>query len=555
MTDKPEIPEALGQGINSIGLLERGDAIIRDNYLPSEFAEETMELLYVDSYSSLYSFLSVSAQASFSGFEGKVSGSMDFVRTITMRSQNIYFLLRKRFFSKRYRLVNASLTETALTLLKTSREDFLRTYGDEFVNSVEYGGILFVLIEIQIESRSETERLRAAVSGSSGPVSGSADVNSILAKASGENSINLQVSSVGLNESLPAHRPEKETVTKYIDGVFDFCNNFRAKLVNSGLGSELAYSTVSYDVVDNRAGILPLSFDLQKSILQDCVYIRDEINARIDVFRYAAINPDQFENGDRTLFNGSLQRLEMALRQVNDFAARLLERPAEVTETVALKEADLPSLPVPIPIVDIPVQVTLRSTIDPLLGGGTCEASGGAGQLVQLPFRSWRGVGFYPPVMVVDFGIARGARDVRIACSGRSLSCTSPYIGKCEPVYVEGLDGITCGDFGFFGLRFRLSGKDSSDYMLRYRAALDDRTGTPKYTAFGQGGDVIGSMDFPTPSGFSDFAKLPPPIIGLELQLLPKNISFAQRILVVGGASLIALRHPMDLPAPASLSS
>src|SRR5690242_13851968 len=109
-----EIPEGAGVGLYSIGLQELDDGIVKNDFDPGPNRDiEEMRLFYIDSYHSLYSTFSIDAQASFAGFGGKASASLNFARTITISSRSIYMMLRNQFISREYGFVRPLLTEPA----------------------------------------------------------------------------------------------------------------------------------------------------------------------------------------------------------------------------------------------------------------------------------------------------------------------------------------------------------------------------------------------------------------------------------------------------------
>jgi len=89
-----DIPETLGRGVNSIGLKRRGDPITRQNLLPSSVQRENLQLIYIDSYDTLYNSLNLDVQASFGGLGADASISSSFARSITITDSSIHFLLR-----------------------------------------------------------------------------------------------------------------------------------------------------------------------------------------------------------------------------------------------------------------------------------------------------------------------------------------------------------------------------------------------------------------------------------------------------------------------------
>ena len=124
-------------------------------------------------------------------------------------------------------MVAPKLTDDARATLAASPEEFLKTYGDEFINAVTFGAALYLVIEINTHSESEAQRMRVDASESGGAVAGSIEVNEVLNRISNENRMSIQISSVGVDKPPPVQRPSVESIYQYIDKVFEWLNNFK----------------------------------------------------------------------------------------------------------------------------------------------------------------------------------------------------------------------------------------------------------------------------------------------------------------------------------------
>jgi hypothetical protein len=538
----PDISAALGRGINSIGLKDRGDAIERINLIPRNIGSNETELRYFDTYHSLYDFLSIDVQASFNAFAGHGSVEVSFVRTTQISQYSVVLLLRKKVETYEYRLVQPRLIDSgredsAWQALSRSPAEFRKTYGDEFVDRVTYGGALYVLIEIVTQSAAEAQSMRIAASGASGPVSASTEVQRKLNSVTNENRLSSRTFSVGIEGEIPLQRPvAQESFYQYLDRLFQYFNTFNEKLKNDGLGSELAYNRVDYNAVGNRPRDA-LDFRAQKTFVRDCIIVRDEITRRKDAIKYAIANPTLYQDGEVNAFRETERQLERDGEQLERYVEELFSSPADVNAGPPITIDRLPNLPTPVPVIDIPVQITLH-TAD---WHHHLTASGAKGTMIRIPLPTNANEISILSLYKIDLQLVTYDLDLHLIIQARMyppggvqwggarwLPVTSEAEGTIGSVGL-GAAGLMDGTF-LVGLSFRLEGRDKSAYTIIYRGLTYDletitRSGgrnlpPPALTPYASDGGPIGDMNAPPLEPFK--APNGPYFVGLEINLVPR---------------------------------
>lgn len=490
------VSETLGQGRNSVGLMKMGDAIVRDNVGSATLEIDNTQLLYVDSYQSLYDYLGVDIQASFKGVGTGGSTQISFARSVRMSHLSIFLMLKKEIFTTTYRLVNPTLDEDAARLLDASPEEFLRMFGDQFVSRIIMGGCVYLLVKIEASSEEEHRRMRAAASGSYGSVEGSIEVNQQLERISRGNRLELQAHRIGAEEAAPSQRPE-ENAFNYIDRVFDYMNNYRSKLINS-LGGEILLEYSPYRVAEGRTKD-PLTLSEARRRITESVQLREAILARQSVVEYALANPHRFPSETKRNLRQKNSKLSAQYQELESYVSELFATPADFRHQLPFDSGDLPAPPVPVEIIDIPLQVTIRGRG---LHNQTYSVSGSEGVPIEMPLAPLGGaVKDVTRVYLneIEWSIVSFEKDIRVVCQANLAADQQPsrlYSGSRS---VGRIGNSVLSQILVRGVRFYLEGADRGDYTISYRAAIYDmRSWAPPcavaWTPYASDGEPVGNM-------------------------------------------------------------
>jgi hypothetical protein len=463
-------------------------------------------------------------------------------QSTTLSTYKVYMLLKKRVETYHFRLVTPTLTTSAQDVLRASPIEFRRMYGDECVNAVTFGGALYVLIEAQASSDAEAKSSRTAARGAAGPVSGSIDVQQRLSQVAKENRLASKTVSIGVANPPPLQRPAEETFFQYIDRLFDYFNSFNNNLKDQ-IGSELDHERLSYDAVEGRPRDT-LNFNQQKQLIYDCINLKDEIKRREDIFGYAVANPHLYQNGSADTFQNNRDILTNAEHNLDNYVTGLFESPADTSNGPPISLESLPTLPTPIPVIDLPLQVTLSvpniGTVDLLFRPTIINVSASKGRMIEIPPG-----GNIAPVLTlagVTLQLVSYDLDVRVICKARKLITPDQPLKTLQAITTEaqnttGLERTgVMGGWAYpwvVGLAFRLEGSDSSRYTIFYRASFYDRDSyiaasrhephrPPSLTPYASDGEPIGNIDLASLTSMTEIPDVPY-FTGLELQLEPRR--------------------------------
>jgi hypothetical protein len=428
MTDN--VPQDLGIGLNSIGLKQRGAAILLPgNFEPDHVFNDFTDLTYIDSYQSLFQSLNVDVQASFTGFTGQANASASFARSSNLSSLGVYMLVRRYHPTYRYTLREPTFTDTAKDVLSKSTDSFLTTYGDLFTRAITFGGALYLFIQIQANSDAEAQEMRLTASGSAGPIQGSGELTQKLNSITKDNRLSVRAFTVGVINEAPEQRPDQQSIYEYIDTIFAFLNNFDDKLLpgfgKDHLGAELVYESASYDIVEGGSA-KTRKLDPLRQTIQKCLAVRDEANRRRDIWNYAFANPQIYQNKIPEEAETALTKLRESVRNLEEYVVEVYDDPADKLESQPPEAiTDLPALPTPVPIINIPMQITVRGvnwqdrSHAPLLP--VFNLSSAQGKMLRLP-ASTTGQGVvYSPICQIDIAPVTFDLDLSVICHARTF--------------------------------------------------------------------------------------------------------------------------------------
>jgi hypothetical protein len=177
----PPTHALIGQGYSLTSGSLRGVALTpcAPNCVVSREYAVSYDLLYIDSYESLARALDISASASYSGFSGGFSASMNLFQSSNFTSTKAYILVRMRVITGTEDLTSYVLNSDALHHLGGSNETgrFSSAYGDAFIGHLVRGGELYALMEFSAEANESIQDLKVSVSGSYGGFSASAGLS------------------------------------------------------------------------------------------------------------------------------------------------------------------------------------------------------------------------------------------------------------------------------------------------------------------------------------------------------------------------------------------
>ncbi len=197
-------PAALGRGFDSLNGVVKTYVLPRqDQETPKDLDSAGKSFSYyihlVEDSSKLKKVLELSLNASYGG----TSGSVSYLSDIETNTSSLC-------------LIAQMTVELAPTIVKETRADLsvikdLRTktvrdvyqiIGDQYIDSITYGGNLFILLTMQAVDESDKERLSIQIKGSYGPFAAEASFKSTLERISKHQEINMRVVGAGINPTV-----------------------------------------------------------------------------------------------------------------------------------------------------------------------------------------------------------------------------------------------------------------------------------------------------------------------------------------------------------------
>jgi hypothetical protein len=440
----------IGFGINSVGSRLKGCPFVdRATGSPALRISDRTTLDFVSDYSSLYKSLDVSVDASFSGFAGRASASVNIAQSCQWDDYSSYLVLKRYVTTEEAVLNQPRLRAADATLYSQNPDAFLDRYGDEYVSNVVFGGALYLIIKITASSRKSAQQLRASASASYGTMSGSAQVNQIVnAYAThGGLSYNAQQLGVTLSASPPVQQPGMNG-SDYIDRVFSYIQLFKSYL-QDGIGTPLFFETKSYSTADGSPNFAK-DFSAQDQWLTDSARNRDKIEDRRLLIEYAQENPSLFKPPSGQALSDRIDDINKKLDALSDYVTVLFRNPARTTNGPPGGEASLPEAPQGIPVPAISLNVIVQ-------GKYGARASGSGGQMTSIPFTD--------PPSSISVQLFTAGKDVHVWFRYVPYLWTNPPQPLPEIQAEGGMTTITT--IGNFSVSLR--GADADAYSVRYR--------------------------------------------------------------------------------------
>ena len=255
--------------------------------------------------------------------------------------------------------------------------------------------------------------------------------------------------------------------------------------------------------------------------------MRDEINRRVDIVNFAIENPYLYKDGNVPDFQAIEGKLKDTRAKLQDYVDDLFDSPADSTGPAPFKIEDLPTLPVPLPVIDLPAQIVLEGWYNPpsSLTQTHTMASGPKGKMIQFPRVPMLGLASgMPNVGKISIDLITYELDIRIKCRVRIISNASAVVFSYIASTIEGINGIRALGGGFYGVTFALEGKDTAAYTIFYRALLCSlgRPETSFWSPYVSDGEPIGTMDIVPTGGLGGAWGESPTVVGLEINIAPR---------------------------------
>ncbi|MFC5460742.1 hypothetical protein [Massilia niabensis] len=495
-----KLPGSLGQGTFSIGLRPANDGISLANTRPTIKRSDTLDLLYIDTFTSLYHAIGFSSQASFNGFAGRGAGSYSWASQVDFSRLSVYMLLRRRIENISVRVVTPTLTSKAKQELDANPDQFLRLYGDMFVNEVVLGGAVYVLVEFSTQSLVEFQAVRMSAGLETGPVSGSVDFLERIERVRKGTTFSLNAHQIGVT-TTPPQRQGSETITAYVTRMFAYMETAANQIYAPGSRTELSIELMPYTSALGSTPDTP-TLKQQGEYLQAAHDLKVEINRRIQRINLALLEPQLYQNPDITSWTNNRQSLQNQLTSIERYVGTLFASPEAVTQPPPFSIADLLAPPTPIDIPPVDLIITALG----IFGGTPVRAGNG----------EWAEPTAGPPNLpvVTATGIKRltvalnpGRQNLGIRV--RTWSYFSNGLGGPGPndgMRYQESDGTELTAFGILGfgsfnaLAFELTGTDRDKYLVEYGVQVYDRWIDPPQVRalFGSNGQILGSPNADT---------------------------------------------------------
>ena len=291
-----------GQGYNS-NTGQRMDAIVVDtplvtvlHSLTENYGQEVyLSLKLVNSYEELRTSLSVDVSASLEMGAFKGSSEVKMLNDQSFNSFSTFLLMNLQVINPTLGLnpQNYKLTQKAVNLLNNP-DNFVRSFGNQFVSSLETGGSLYILFEYKSSSASEkkalTVKLSAQVKQLFGRAKLDAEIKNTFEKIEWSNSLNVTFAGTGVCGKLPAL--DKDSLVEYMRNFPDMVIPIKCPSV-TGV-SKTANSVLAEITNKDMFNV----FINERHFLQDCVYKNDSLATLFGNIKYVENYPDEFDNID-----------------------------------------------------------------------------------------------------------------------------------------------------------------------------------------------------------------------------------------------------------------
>ncbi|MEO0384191.1 MAG: hypothetical protein AAF234_11635 [Pseudomonadota bacterium] len=487
---------SVGFGRNSINGNHTASAIEDVEPVIVSKVTTTAEIRKISTYEELFREMKVSVSANFPLWSGYGDAKVEFVRTIEFNSTSVYMLVKIVQTLETVRLRFPKLTNDAKKILFDKGEkDFIRTFGDEYINAVDIGGEFFAVVEFYSQNLSDKTYINGELDLIAGPVALNATLEQKINKTSNFETVKIDMYRSGSVEKLPDH-----------EHVIEYALNFPTEISQSG-GTEINQVYAPYEGVINDSSISTPNLNKQMIFVRELVILSDRVHSlknnylyinsgqvwQFFVYRHGVVAPPPpvYKGGSpikylqeyikwqiryskiisedrikqRREFIESNERkiriCEEYIRKIDDVAVILQSDPlAAIPDIPKLDFEVLEPVPEIIPGLEFPLEVSNDG--NPLTRFRVAFAYPTQGLLIKYQFHYWHrynGSGFKPHSH-----------------------------GEDGPVHSAGEQ--TSYGRGVMGVRFWLEGPRAAEHNISYSIQLTDGA-----SEFGQNRDNVGRWD------------------------------------------------------------
>jgi hypothetical protein len=313
-----------GQGYNSV-TGERMAAVVIDTPLTTVFKSDAekhgqhveLKFTLIESFESLRQSMSIDITASLKMGVFKGRNELSLLESSSFNYFSIFYLVSMTVVNPSLSLAsrNWKLTDEARNLIRDSAT-FTRSFGDEFVTSIETGGSLYILLEFKTTSKDDRKRLRNILNASVKSIVGRGQIDAKIENEFQQiqytKSQNVYFSGTGICDSIPSF--ELPDLIKYIRGFPDKVS------LDEGCPSVLNFSTAKISVLPEIPDSSKNMFDVfirQRHFLQACAFKKDSLLALKGNIKYIKENEGEFSNINETQLVNAETSVENNLRTIN----------------------------------------------------------------------------------------------------------------------------------------------------------------------------------------------------------------------------------------------
>jgi len=284
----------IGKGYDRFRGTARGRCVIYDKVGPQPTTGEQVrfELRSVENEASLYRKLGVSVSAKY----GTVSAKGGYEKETSINSYSAFFFISAEIDVRGESVTKAGMEKPVLepddlALLTSNFQRFKEKCGDTFISSQVLGGKYIALVEIKTKSSKDLDSVRAAISGSAGPMNLSVGAQSRLEQLTKDREMHVTVIRGGGDGAVIPTSPKglAEAVTKYPDSLRGLPRN---KLQPSVVTVE-EYTTLAIPPEIRRADF---DYSEKQEFIEEADAFVSKHRDAIANAKYALANVDEFPN-------------------------------------------------------------------------------------------------------------------------------------------------------------------------------------------------------------------------------------------------------------------
>lgn len=352
-----ELAEGFGRGHFSVGLRGAQDAVKRDNIVALDIASPQGFLHLVTSEYQRSETFSLDAQASFSMYSGRGSAKANFSRSVKITSTSVTLLMSKNVPTRRLRLYQPELTALAKEFLDIEGpENFIRRYGDVFLNEITFGGSLFISLRYEAGTVEKAEQIKLELSGGIGPVSGAAETESRVFEKLARSEVVFNAASFGYPH-LPVAGAFRGSEDDKLKSLFAFFDNFEENVTRGGgVGTEMSFDLMPLEQAVGAKGKGMLDLKDQHSALRQALGLKEELSRRRQDVDYALANLGIFSETHQELLQHR-DWIDQHIYEVEEFAGRLFADPVDALLTLSFNASDIPYRPSLLSVPDVALKV------------------------------------------------------------------------------------------------------------------------------------------------------------------------------------------------------